>query len=191
VTRIFSFITSTFSNKSMLNLSRIKITKNFFVGLITTSLLLVNTTNYSLAKPSNWSYKLGDNLRFDFKGCTRSTNGEDLICVGNFRSKNGEVSLNLSPGSGDSKNISITDSQGSLVFADELRVGDNWSCRVGADCSGIFGSNLVFVEGIDYKVMFVFKEASLPSKKIALFYFRTNSFNPSFEIKVRNINVSG
>jgi hypothetical protein len=174
----------------MLNSSNLKKARNFFVGLTTTLLILTNVTSSSLAKPSNWSYKIGDNLRFDFKGCTKSTNGEDVICVGNFRSKNGEVGLSLSPGSGDRKNISITDSQGSLIFADELRVGDNWSCRVGADCGNFFGNNLVFVEGIDYKTMFIFKDISLPSTKVALFYFRSDGFSNPFEIKVRNVNVT-
>jgi hypothetical protein len=176
----------------MLNLSNFKKTRDFFVGLTTTLLILVNVTSSSLAKPSNWSYKIGDNLRFDFKGCTKSTNGEDVICVGNFRSKNGEVGLSLSPGSGDRKNISITDSQGSLIFADELRVGDNWSCRVGSDCGDTFiNGNLVLVEGIDYKTTFIFKDISLPSTKIALFYFRSSqAIYNTFEIKVRNISVT-
>jgi hypothetical protein len=174
----------------MLNLLNSRTTRDLLVSITTTLLILTNVTSSSLAKPSNWSYRIGDNLRFDFKGCTKSTNGEDVICVGNFRSKNGEVGLSLSPGSGDRKNISITDSQGSLIFADELRVGDNWSCRVGADCGDGFGNNLVFVEGIDYKTIFIFKDISLPSAKIALFYFRNSDIFKPFEIKIRNINVT-
>jgi hypothetical protein len=176
----------------MFNLSNFKKTRDFFVGFTTTLLILVNVTSSSLAKPSNWSYRIGDNLRFDFKGCTKSTNGEDVICVGNFRSKNGEVALSLSSANGDSKNISITDSQGSLILADELRIGDNWSCRVGSDCGNTFNGNLVLVEGIDYKTTFIFKDISLPSTKIALFYFRSSQYAiyNTFEIKVRNISVT-
>jgi hypothetical protein len=175
----------------MLNLLNLKTIRNVFVSLMTTSLVLTNVTSSSLAKPSNWSYKIGDNLRFDFKGCTKSTNGEDVICVGNFRSKNGEVGLSLSPGNGDRKNISITDSQGGLIFADELRIGSNWSCRSGADCSQTsFSNNVVLVEGIDYRTIFVFKDVSLPSTKIALFYFQSADYFSPFVIKVRNINVT-
>ncbi len=176
--------------QSMFTLSNFKPTKIFLVSLITTLLIFTNVTSPSLAKPSNWSYKIGDNLRFDFKGCTKSTNGEDVICVGNFRSKNGEIALNLGPGSSSSKNISITDSQGSLIFADELRVGDSWSCRVGADCNNGINDNIVFVEGIDYKTIFIFKDISLSSTKIALFYFRNSGIFKPFEIKIRNIYVT-
>jgi hypothetical protein len=100
----------------MLNLLNLKATRNSFVGLTTTLLILTSVTSSSLAKPSNWSYRIGDNLRFDFKGCTKSTNVEDVICVENFRSKNGEVGLSLSPGSVDRKSISIPDSQNNLIF---------------------------------------------------------------------------
>lgn len=45
---------------------------------------------------------------------------------------------------------------------------------------------MVFVEGIDYKTLFIFKDISLPSAKLPLFYL---SFDRN-EIKVRNIAVS-
>jgi hypothetical protein len=166
------------------------ITKNTFIGFVTTLTVMASFISSSTGKPSNWSYKIGENVRFDFKGCTRSTSREDIICVGNFRSRNGEASLGVATGSGNSKLVSITDSQGNLTFADEIRIGDNWSCRVGADCAGTIGGNLVLVEGVDYKTLFIFKETSLPSTKIALFNFRSSNIFDQFEIKVRNINIT-
>jgi hypothetical protein len=182
----------------MISSSKYKqVNRFFFVGFATIVLLFTSIASPSLGKPSNWSYKIGDNLRFDFKGCTKSTNGEDLICIGNFRSRNGEVSVGIGPGADNTKFIGITDSKGKVSFADEIRVGDNWSCRVGANCSGntfalnMGSGDLVFVEGVDYKTLFIFKDISLPSSKIPLFFFRGYStFSNQFEIKVRNINVT-
>jgi hypothetical protein len=156
------------------------------ISLLT--LTFLSMASAAIAKPSNWSYKIGDFLQLDFKGCTKTASGDDVICVGNFRSRSGERQISIGPGYDNYKNISITDSRGKVTNADEVRIGDNWSCRVGTNCgtwnSGI--GNMVFVEGIDYKTLFIFKDVSLPSTKLPLFYL---SFDRN-EIKVRNIAVS-
>jgi hypothetical protein len=162
-------------------------------SIFLTSSILAFCINPVSAKPNESSYKIGDSLRFDFKGCTKSTNSDDIICVGNFRSRNGEVSIEVSPGNSSDRNISITDSKGRTHFADEIKVGDSWSCRAGNNCNSLFsGNGITLVEGIDYKTLFVFKDVSLPSSKIPLFFFKgrvSNSFS-GFEIKIRNSSIA-
>jgi hypothetical protein len=160
-----------------------QIVRNISVGLTTTVLLFTSLANPSLGKPSNWSYKIGDNVRFDFKGCTKSNN--DVICVGNFRSRSGEQQLNIGPGYRGGASVSITDTKGSAYQADEVRIGDQWSCN-NTDCGY---DNFVFVEGVDYKTLFVFRDASIPAPKLALFLF--TSSHGYFDIRIRSINVVG
>jgi hypothetical protein len=161
-----------------------QIFKNISVGFTTTALLLTSLANPSLGKPSNWSYKIGDNVRFDFKGCTRSNN--DVICAGNFRSRSGEQQLTIGPGSNGEVGVSITDTRGSAYQADEVRIGDQWLCNK-TDCGH---GDFVFVEGVDYKTLFVFKDASIPAPKLALFLFKSPSWiSFGFDIRIRSINV--
>jgi hypothetical protein len=190
VTKTFIFIISTFSNKNMLNLSIFEIARKPSIGLATILLILINFANPSLSKPDNWSYNISNNLRFDFKGCTKSDN--DVICIGNFRSRSGEQSLHIGTGytGGLSpKLISITDSRGNVSFADEVRVGENWIFTEKERSVG----DVVLVEGIDYKTLFVFKDVSLPSLKIPLFSAQNDNYfgwASQFSVKVRNITVS-
>jgi hypothetical protein len=176
----------------MLNLSNLKTAqKNIFVGFTVGLLTLTGFVAPSLSKPSNWSFKIGDAVRFDFQGCSKSANEDDVICIGNFRSRNGEQVISVIPGGGNQKYISITDSRGKVHFADEVRIGDKWACRVGEDCSNGFSTNFTLVEGVDYKTVFIFKDTSLPSSKLPLFQLqRYNDFFNSNPIKVRNINVT-
>jgi hypothetical protein len=65
------------------------------------SLVLAFVAIPSLAKPSNWSFRLDNGrdfgfppVQFDFTGC--STNNSDVICTGNFRSLRGEASFSMS-----------------------------------------------------------------------------------------------
>jgi hypothetical protein len=136
------------------------------ISLLTLTFLSIASA--AIAKPSNWSYKIGDFLQFDFKGCTKTTNGDDVICVGNFRSRSGEQQISIGPGYDNYKRISITDSRGKVTNADEVRIGDNWSCRVACGTWNSGTANMVFVEGIDYKTLFIFKDVSLPSTKLPL-----------------------
>jgi hypothetical protein len=183
---------------SMISSSKYKhVSKRIFVGLATAVLLFASIANSSLGKPSTWSYKISDNLLFDFKECTKSTNAEDLVCTGYFRSQNGEQTLHIGPGSDSYKNVTITDSRGGVHLADEVKIGDDWSCRLGANCGArgiwqnVSGAGYVdFVEGVRYKTTFLFKGVSLPSSKIALFFLKNPEFSLySYQVKVRNINV--
>jgi hypothetical protein len=174
----------------MLDLSIFEIARKSSISLTTVMLLLMNFANPSLAKPSNWSYNISDNLKFDFKGCTKS--GNDVICIGNFRSRSGEQSLHIGTGYNGGlspKLISITDSRGNVSFADEVRVGENWSFTEKERSVG----DIVLVEGIDYKTLFIFKDVSLPSLKIPLFSSQNDNYfgwASQFSVKVRNITVS-
>lgn len=172
----------------MFNLQDSKSIRTFTVGL-TTILVFASSTSFSLAKPSNWSYKIGNSIKFDFKGCTKS--GDDIVCVGNFRSRSGERLLHIGTGftGGLSpKLISITDSRGKVSFADEVRVGEEWSFTENGRSVG----DITLVEGVDYKTLFIFKDVSLPSLKIPLFSAQSDHYFGSadrFEIKARNIPI--
>jgi hypothetical protein len=157
------------------------------------SLVFISIGNPSLGNPSNWSFKISDSIRFDFKGCSADNIG--VVCTGNFRSLNGEQTLaNIGPGSSvGGSPITITDSQGKVYVPDKVTINNNWSCSIGSsDCPG--GSlispgvgSLLLVEGVNYKASFIFREISLPSPKISL--FRLSSVWYGTDIKVRNIKV--
>jgi hypothetical protein len=141
------------------------------------------------------SYAVSENIKFDFKGCSKSEVGNDVICSGDFRSISGEKSLSITTGKvgSDNKRISITDSSGKVHFVDEIRVGDNWVCRANEICPGDMNGNVVLVEGVVYKTTFIFKDISLPSAKIALFNlicYTNGGFSGIQEIKIRNISTN-
>jgi hypothetical protein len=163
---------------------------NLFVKLM---LLLIplSFTSPSLSSPKNQSYKINDSLKFDFTGCAQSaSNNEEIVCTGNFRSKNGEQTINIGPGNIDpyfnsgSYNVIITDSRGGTHPADEIRIGKDWSCRTNCGSKGF-----ELVEGVDYKTLFIFKNVSLPSSKLPLFFFQGYA-NGRFDIRVRNLTVA-
>jgi hypothetical protein len=136
----------------------------------------------SLAKPSNWSFRFDSGfgfppIQFDFTGC--STSNSDVVCTGNFRSLRGEAGFNMR-----TDEITITDSKGKIYQADQININNYWSCLPNS-LSGC--PSLTFVEGVTYKTSFVFREISLPSKKVALFRLYSNWSRD--EAKVRNIEV--
>jgi hypothetical protein len=136
----------------------------------------------SLAKPSNWSFKFDSGfgfppIQFDFTGC--STSNSDVVCTGNFRSLRGEAGYSMS-----TDGITITDSKGKVYQADRINISNYWSCLPNSLSGCPF---LTFVEGVTYKTSFIFREISLPSKKVAL--FRLYSSWDRSEAKVRNIEV--
>jgi hypothetical protein len=152
---------------------------------------LISLASPTLSKPNNYSYKINDSLKFDFIGCAKSaSDNEQIVCVGNFRSKNGEQIINIGPGNIDpyfnqSKyNVVITDSRGGTHPADEIRIGKDWTCRT--DCGS---KRLELVEGVDYKTLFIFKNVSLPSSKLPLFFFQGYANGP-FDIRVRNLIIA-
>jgi hypothetical protein len=151
------------------------------VAILTT---LISFTSPTLSKPNNYSHKINDSLKFDFMGCAKSAfYNKQIVCMGNFRSKNGEQTIHVGLGS-NGYNVITTDSRGGMHPADEIRVGKNWSCRAGCGVTG-----LELVEGVDYNVLFIFENVSLPSSKLPLFFFEGYA-NGRFDIRVRNLTVT-
>jgi hypothetical protein len=152
------------------------------VKTVALSLVFAFMANPSLAKPSNWSFKFDSGfgfppIQFDFTGC--STSNSDVVCTGNFRSLRGEAGYNMR-----TDEITITDSKGKVYQADRISISNYWSCLPNSLSGCPF---LTFVEGVAYKTSFIFREISLPSKKVAL--FRLYSSWDRSEAKVRNIEV--
>jgi hypothetical protein len=145
------------------------------------SLVFAFMASPSLAKPSNWSFKFDSGfdfppIQFDFTGCSASNS--DVVCTGDFRSLRGEAGFNMR-----TDEITITDSKGKIYQADKVNISNYWSCL-----PAVLGScSITLVEGVTYKTSFVFREISLPSKKLAL--FRLYSSWSRDEAKVRNIEV--
>ncbi len=147
---------------------------SLFVTTIISVLALNSIPTTTLAKP----IKIGTAMTFDFKGCTKSSGGQDIICVGNFRNRDADKSIHI-----HRKSSFITDFAGKNYAPDELRISDKL-CR-GSSCNV---QSILLVEGVDYKASFLFKDVSLSSPKIALFQIASWS---NFEtIKIRRINVS-
>jgi hypothetical protein len=147
---------------------------SLFVTTIIGVLALNSIPTTTLAKP----IKIGTAMTFDFKGCTKTSGGQDIICVGNFRNRDADKRIII-----HIKSSFITDFDGKNYAPDELRISDKL-CR--SDCSG---QGIVLVEGVDYKASFLFKDVSLSSPKIAL--FQINNYSGGFDvIKIRKIKVS-
>jgi hypothetical protein len=132
-------------------------------------------------------------VTFDFKGCSTvasSSGGKDIVCIGDFLSRSGEKSISLQAQTSNPyahKGTTINDSAGKTYYANEIKIGDNWSCRV--DCP-----NITLVEGVKYSASFVFQDVSVLSSKIPLFAIDIPTGFPSFfnedkRIKFRNINL--
>ncbi len=146
---------------------------SLFVTTIISVVALSSIPTTTLAKP----VKIGTGMTFDFKGCTKSSGGQDIICVGNLRNRDADKRIEVGR-----KSSSITDFDGKSYAPDELRISDKL-CR--SDC---LGQSIILVEGVDYKASFLFKDVSLSSPKIALFQINNYSGNFNF-IKIRRINV--
>jgi hypothetical protein len=145
---------------------------------VTSFLMLWSTTITAEAKP----IKISNATTFDFKGCDKSSDGNDIICVGNFRNRDADKQITIyREGYFSSRDVSITDFNGKSYKADEIKVGNGKSCRTG--CSSL---ELTLVEGVDYQTYFIFKDVSLPSSQIALLQMK---FSGTEEIKIRKIPV--
>jgi hypothetical protein len=121
--------------------------------------------------------KISTATTFDFKGCIRSSDGNDVICVGNFRNRDAEKRIEVYRNS----YTSITDYSGKKYIPDEIKMSNGESCRTG--CSYL---NLVLVEGVDYQAYFIFKDVSLPSSQIALLAIQLAGAK---DIKIRKISL--
>jgi hypothetical protein len=143
------------------------------LALITTSLVALNPPTAVLARP----IAIKDGLTFDFQGCARSSDGNDIVCRGSFLSRKGEQTIQI-----DRRYTFITNFRGKQYIAGEMIVGEDWSCRNDCDIKPI-----TFVEGVNYVSSFVFRDVSLPSSKIALLNININGIG---DRKFRNINVN-
>jgi hypothetical protein len=142
------------------------------IAAVTSFFLIASIPMIVVAKP----IKIGTATTFDLKGCIKSSDGQDIVCVGNFRNRDADKDITVYRGNG----TLITDYDGKSYIPDELRISAN-SCR--RDCGYL---DVTLVEGVDYKASFVFKDISLSSPKIALLKIHMYSGD---EIKIRNIPV--
>jgi hypothetical protein len=144
------------------------------IAAITSFFLIAGIPMTVVAKP----IKIGTATTFDFKGCTKSSDGQDIICIGNFRNRDADKGIGIYRGNG----TFITDYDGKNHAPDEIKISDK-SCR-----RGCYSLNVTLVEGVDYKVSLIFKDVSLPSPKIALLQMDMAGAD---DIKIRKISVSG
>ncbi|PSB53469.1 hypothetical protein [Chamaesiphon polymorphus] len=148
--------------------------------LIATSLVAINLPTAVLARP----IVVKDGVTFDFQGCARSSDGNDIVCRGSFLSRKGEQSTRIYRQSGDGTRYSafITNLRGKQYIASEIIIGEDWSCR--NDCAE---KDIIFVEGVNYSASIIFREVSLPSSKIVLVNISVDANN---NLKFRNISVN-
>jgi hypothetical protein len=140
--------------------------------------MLLSSSITAEAKP----IKINNATTFDFKGCMKSSDGNDVICVGNFRNRDADKDINIYRDHNGSAKSTITDYSGKKHTADEIKTSDGKSCRT--NCSYL---NLVLVEGVDYQVYFIFKDVSLPSSQIALLEIQLAGAE---DIKIRKIPLA-
>lgn len=142
---------------------------------IASFVMLLSSTITTDAKP----IKINTATTFDFKGCVKSSDGNDVICVGNFRNRDADKSIQIQ------RNMwgktSFTDFTGKEYIVDEIKVVNGKSCR--SNCGGL---DLTLVEGVDYQTYFVFKDVYLSSPQIALLAIKLSGAE---DIKIRKIPV--
>ena len=68
-----------------------QMSKNTILALLSTALLVTSLSLPASAKP----VKFSDGVTFDFKGRFQSSDGNDVTCVVNFLSRNGERSTTI------------------------------------------------------------------------------------------------
>jgi hypothetical protein len=152
-----------------------RLPRNFFSFAIFSTLLIVSSTVATVAKP----IKIGTATTFDFKGCFKSSDGNDIICTGTFRNRDADKRVDIMRTINNE--TFITDYSGKNYIPDELAVSNGKSCRTG--CSQL---SLNLVEGVEYKVDFIFKDVSLSSPEIALLKIKMSYAD---DIKIRRISV--
>jgi hypothetical protein len=152
------------------------------LALIATTLVALNPRTAALARP----IVVQDGVTFDFQGCARTSDGNDVVCKGSFLSRKGEQSPRMVREEGSSRNTFITNSRGKQYISSEIIIGDDWSCR--NDCKM---KEITFVEGVNYPASFIFRDVSLSSSKIPLVVIAIYTTQGWTEQKFRNINVNG
>jgi hypothetical protein len=149
-----------------------------FSVIIAGMLSVVGLSDRSIAKPGENNTNVGNGVIFTFQGCTYFPKQEKVVCLGNFRSSSGEHRLFVYRNS-----TTITNIQGKTYESSEVAVGTDFICK--QNCNS---TDPTFVEGVDYKSIFVFDGVSLPSSKIPL--LSINVINTSnYLLKYRNIKV--
>jgi hypothetical protein len=148
------------------------------LAFIATTLVAINPPTAALARP----IVVRDGVTFDFQGCARSSDGNDIVCRGSFLSRKGEqnTSIYRHYSDGNQYTTFITNFKGKKYIASEIIIGEDWSCR--NDC---VEKRIIFVEGVNYSASFVFRDVSLPSSKIALLNIYADG-----DQKFRNININ-
>jgi hypothetical protein len=142
--------------------------------------MLLSNSITAEAKP----IKINNATTFDFKGCVKSSDGNDVICVGTFRNRDADKRIEIfrdNQSYGPSEHSAITDYSGKKYIADEIKISDGKSCR-----TGCFSLKLVLVEGVDYQAYFIFKDVSLASSQIALLDIKLSGAE---SIKIRKISM--
>jgi hypothetical protein len=147
-------------------------------ALSAATLVAMNLPTSALARPM----VVKDGVTFNFQGCAKTDDGNDIVCRGTFLSSKGEQQINIERQNGSVRTF-ITNSRGKEYIASEIMIGEQWSCR--NDCSV---KDITFVEGVGYSALFTFRDVSLPSSKIALFHI-SSSYNRD-GMKFRNVNVN-
>jgi hypothetical protein len=151
------------------------------LAIVANTLAVISLPTAAFARP----IVIKDGVTFDFQGCARSLDGNDVVCRGSFMSRKGEQPIQIyrqyGDSIGDSYNTFVTNVKGKRYIANEIAIGEDWSCR--NDCSV---KDITFVEGVNYPALFIFRDASLPSSKIALLNIWVNGNNQKF----RNVNVN-
>jgi hypothetical protein len=132
----------------------------------------VTNANYSSATST---------ITFDFKGC--GSRGNDTICGGILRNNSVEQPVRIMRhdpyimlGGGST---SITDSNGGTHIASKISLSGSPVCD--ESCGGL--TDKILVQGVNYKVLIVFKDTSLSSSRIPLLEIG------GLDFKARNINV--
>jgi hypothetical protein len=148
-----------------------------FFSITAASFILIFNSVVAEAKP----IKINTATTFDFKGCVKSSDGNDIICVGNFRNRDADKQISIYRDNYSSA-VSITDFNGKSYRADEINVGNGKSCRT--DCRYL---DLTLVEGVNYQTNFIFKDVFLPSSQIALLEIKLSGAE---NIKIRKIPLT-
>jgi hypothetical protein len=146
------------------------------LALSATTLVTLNLPTAASARPID----IQDGVTFNFQGCARSSDGNDVVCRGYFLSRKGEQTVVINR-KYYSTGTFIANFRGKHYIASEIIIGEDWSCR--NDCNG---EQITFVEGVNYPASFVFRDVSLPSSRIALL----NIYISSDHHKFRNIIVN-
>ena len=152
------------------------------LAIFMATILTINIPSLVLAN----SVKIADGVTFDFKGYFKSSDGNDVSCVGRLLSRSGERTITIVRNGTDLFNVDktyITNSSGKSYEVNEIIIGDDWSCGERENCGH---KDLSLVEGVSYRCLYVFRDVSLPTTKVSLFSIASVNYNVT---KFRNILV--